>query len=648
MTAGVEPAGSSAASIFVSYSREDRKRVLPIIKLLEDAGYTLWWDGLLEGGDRFSRTTEAALEGARAVVVLWSRTSVASHWVHDEATRGRDRRCLVPLSLDGSEPPLGFRQFQTIDISRARLKPGDAAVDSLLRAVAALHDAPAPPATRRREAGIDRRLLLGGGAAIIGLGSGYALWNGLGGPAKATANSVAVLPFINISGDPAQAYFSDGLAAEVRAGLARNPLLKVAAQASSNKFRERKEDARAISSALGVTYLLDGNVRRAGNMVRISAELIDGASGFSRWSQSFNRPLTDIFAVQDEISGAVTAALVAEVLKDGGTRQTASSTASATGGTANVAAYDAYLRGKDLFEQGIDEASDRAALAGFDAAIAADPLYGNAHAARARTLTVIGNQYAQGAARRATYVEALAAANRAVGLSPQSPEVHSALGFALFNGKLDAKAAREPYDRSYALGPGDADVLSRFALYSARAGRFDVARTAIMRSAELDPLNARIFRLVGEVEYSARRYAQSIPPVLRGLELNPRMGVARSALGAAHLMLGDVKAAEAAYAAEPNTLFGLTGIAIVAQRQGRTAEAQAALARLMAEHGDNSLYQQAQVLAQWGKPAEALAALARALAEGDAGLIYLRNDPLLDPLRKAPEFNNLLKTLGFE
>ncbi len=116
----------SAETVFLSYSHEDRKRALPIIHILEQAGFAVWWDGLLEGGERFSHRTEAALEGAKAVVVLWSKASTASHWVHDEATRGRDRRCLVPISLDGSEAPLGFRQFQVLDAKPAKVKAGSA------------------------------------------------------------------------------------------------------------------------------------------------------------------------------------------------------------------------------------------------------------------------------------------------------------------------------------------------------------------------------------------------------------------------------------------------------------------------------------------------------------------------------------------
>ena len=668
-----EPKGApgAAKAVFLSYSRDDRTAALPVIELIEKAGFSVWWDGLLTGGERFSQTTEAALEGARAVVVLWSKTSNASHWVHDEATRGRDRGVLVPLSLDGSEPPLGFRQFQTIDISKARLRRGDAVADAVVRAVAAVvgpipmpatGTAPAQAATTGPATGttvgpagatiaiaapaINRRLLFGGGAAVLALAGGAAAWQGGFFAGSSTdANSVAVLPFDNISGDPQQGYFSDGLSAEVRAELSRNPLLRVAAQASSNKFRDSPDDAKAISGTLGVAYLLDGNVRRAGDMVRISAELIDGRTGFSQWSQSFDRPLADVFAVQAEIASAVTAALSDQLVK----RQQGSGAGDTRrdGGTGNVAAYDAYLRGRDLYEKGLNEASDRAALAHFDEAIAADPRYALAHAARARTLTAIGNQYTQGAYRIAAYAAAVAAARRALALSPQSADSHLALGIALFNGSLDIRGARAPFDQAYALGRGDAEVLSRYALFNARIGRFDLARTIMARAATLDPLNANTLRLVGEVEFSAGRYAEAIAAIQRALAINPRLAVANATIGASQLQLGDIKAAEASFRAEPNSLFSLPGLAIILQRTGRKAEAETALATLVAQHGDNSLYQQAQVLAQWGDTTTALARLAQARRQRDAGLALLRNDPMLAPLRAKPEFIALSNSLGF-
>lgn len=641
MTAGEQTlTGASPSTVFISYSRADQKRALPVIELLERAGYVVWWDGLLEGGERFSRSTETALETARTVVVLWSQTAIASHWVHDEATRGRDRGVLVPLSLDGSEAPLGFRQFQCIDVSKGKLRPS---AERILRAVAALHDAAPvdvpslPPPSR-----LNRRLVLAGGAGILlAAGGGAAWWSGLVGPSRAGANSVAVLPFVNLSGDPAQAYFSDGLAAEVRAELARNALLQVAAQASSNQFRERGEDAKAMSRKLGVAYLLDGNVRKSADSVRISAELIDGRTGFSQWSQSFERPLTNVFAVQDEIAEAVTAALTARVSSGGAPR------AAEIGGTRDVAAYDAFLRGKDLFDQAANEGTDRAALARFEEAIALDRKYGAAHAARALALAVIANQYVPAGQRPALFRDATAAARRATELAPKLAQAFSALGFVLHSGLLDWQAARAPYDKSYALGAGDADVLNRFALFCARTGRFAEAASAMDRAIMLDRLNPRTYRQQGQVAFAARRYAEAIAPLDRALELNPKMGTANSVKGSCLLFLNRLDEARAAFEREPSLLVALPGQAVVALRQNRAADAERLFRRLVSEFGDIALYQQAQVLAQWNKPVEALATLGRARDQNDAGLIFIRNDPFLDPLRRAPEFLRLLKSLGY-
>jgi TolB-like protein/Flp pilus assembly protein TadD len=635
---------STQTGVFFSYARADRKRAMPIIAAIEAAGYRLWWDGLLEGGERFAQTTQSALENAQAVVVLWTKTSIDSHWVHDEATRGRDRRCLVPLTLDGVEPPLGFRQFQAIDLSGMRAKTGG--YDQLIRAIALLHDQPPAPLAAAqsptgRAGGIDRRMLIGGAVGVAALGGAAAWWSGLIGGGSARVNSVAVLPFDNLSRDTDITYFSDGLAAEVRSRLARNPLLQVAAQASSNRFRASDEDIRTISRQLRVGFVLDGNVRREGGTLRISAELIDGATGFPKWTQTFDGPVGNVFAIQEQIAGAVTSALTAQMI------ERSAGDAKTTGATTDLAAYDAFLRGKDLFDRASDEASDRGALAAFDAAIAADPRYAIAHAERSRVLAVIGNQYDQGATRRATYAASIAAGRRAVELAPDIAEPHSALGFAVFNGSINARAARGPFERSYALGSGDAELLSRYGLYSGRCGRFDSARQAMTRAATLDPLNARLFRRIGDVEYSARAYAAAIPPIERALQLNPDLSVARSAIGACRLMLGDVAGARTAYESETNSLFKLTGLAIIAHKQQRRADAEAAMQQMIAEHGDNSLYQQAQILAQWGDTAAALDRLDAAVVEIDAGLMYAQTDPFVDPLRRDPRFVRLLDRLGF-
>lgn len=634
---------AAPTSVFFSYSREDRARALPIIRLIEESGFPTWWDGLLEGGERYSRATEEALNRARAVVVLWSKSSVGSHWVHDEATRGRDRGLLVPIALDGSEPPLGFGQFQVIDLARARLRPDDPQVQKMLRAIAALHNQPLPVAAQgARGLKIDRRTAIGTGIAALAVAGGLAAWkSGLLGSGPA-GNSIAVLPFANLSGDPAQQYFSDGLAAEIRAQLSRNTLLEIAGQTSSNLFRDGGADDRAIASKLGVAFLLSGTVQKIGDQLKVTTALIDGRDGKNAWSNVFERRLADVFAVQSAIAVAVAGELSATI-----GQQLDGKRGKQIGGTENLAAFDAYLRGRDLFESHVDETSGRAALAKFEQAIALDPDYAAARASRSRSLAVIANQYVATAERKALYGEAVAEARRATELAPDFAYGFIALGYALFYGRLQAKEARAPYEQAARLGGGDVDVLSRYAVYCARTGRFDAADTAIARAAALDPLNASMFKSAGNIKYAARAWPEAIDFARKALDINPKRSTLHGDIGNALLMMGDLAGAEAAFAQETSKLLALPGKAIVAHRRGQAAAADAAFAALVGELGDSGLYQQAQVLAQRGASDEAFAALDKARAEADAGLVYLLNDPLLDPIRPDPRFNNLLREFGF-
>ena len=639
---------------FLSYARADQAQATKLSKALQDAGLNVWWDTLIEGGAAFAKSIETALESCDAVVVIWSRTSVTSDWVLDEAAKGRDLRKLVPLSLDGILPPLGFRQYHCIDLSGWRGNVDAAEIVGVVRAVAAaasqtLHQPGVAAQARSRAPAMTRRgvLVAAVGTTLAGA-AGFASWRqGLIGSRYAVVgNSVAVLPFENLSGDENQAYFSDGLSEELRATLARNAQLLVMAQASSGKFRDTQDDAVTIASKLGVAYLLDGSVRRSGDIVRIAADLIDGLTGFSRWSQTFDRGMQDIFAVQSEIANTVASALEAEVATVGGVD--GDGKLDQTGGTTNVAAYDAYLRGRALYDLSADEASERAALAQFDAAIAADSDYAAAHSARARSLMAIANQYGEAGQLASLYDAAIASAEHAIALAPDLADAHSTLGLAQFQGRLDARAARAPFERSRQLGAGEATVMARYALYSARTGRKGEAAEAMQRALLLDPLNPLIHRAAGLIEYAARNYEASIPPVRKALALNPRMSRANAAIGDALLMLGRTDEARASYLAEPAADVRLTGLAIVEHRLGNTAAARAAMTGLVEELGDKALYQQGQILAQWGEPDAAMAKLEQARSVGDGGVTYARNDPLLDPLRKDPRFAELLNRIGFD
>jgi TolB-like protein/Tfp pilus assembly protein PilF len=647
---GVENPRSSGVlpTIFLSYSRADQKTALPIITALEAAGLSVWWDGLLEGGERFAITTEAALENAKAVVVLWSRTSIISHWVHDEATRGRDRKCLVPISIDGAEAPLGFRQFQVIDFSKWRGKSNAPEFLRLLRAVSSVQPedgtalAPALPLV---SSGIGRRrMIVGGITAASIVGGGIALWqSGLLGGASISDNSVAVLSFSNLSGSREQDYFADGLSAEVRAELSRNRAIKVMAQASSDVFKERKEDATDIARKLGVAFLLDGNVRVAGNIVRIAADLINGKTGIIEWSKSFERSMGDIFAVQSEIAGAVVSALTAQVAATGVVKGKTT-----LGGTNNVAAFDNYLRGQELYQSASDEAGERAALACFDAAIAADPNFAAAYAARARSLSVVASQYGNEATKQRFTEAAVSAAQRAVSLAPDFADAQSTLALTLFQGKLDVRSARKPYDLSRKLGEGNASVQGRFAFYAAATGRFADADDAMQKAMVLDPLNPLVHRAAGAVKFEAGHYAEAIIHIRKALSLKPKLSDAYARIGMAQLALEQNKEARASCVLETHKWSRAACLAIAEKRLGNERAAQAALQVLIDDKDVVSDYQQAQVYSQWGDVEAAKAALMRAFASRDTGLIYARNDPMLQILHTDAAFARLLKNIGFD
>jgi TolB-like protein/Tfp pilus assembly protein PilF len=637
-------AHAKETTVFLSYSRDDQKRALPIIRLLEQNGYSVWWDGMLEGGERFARTTDAALQRAKAVVVLWSKSSIGSHWVHDEATQGRDRRCLVPLSIDGSQPPLGFRQFQVIDAAAAKVRAGSPEMLGMLRAVAALHDRPidAHGGKPARLPVFNRRAVIAGGTVVAVLGGGGAVWKTGLLSGSLAQNSIAVLPFANMSGDASQQYFSDGLSEELRATLSLNQQLIVAAQMSSINVQELKLDVKDIAGQLDVAYILDGSVRRAAGILRITAKLIDGATGFQKWSQTFDRKSDDIFAVQSEIA-IIVADQLAVTISAGSKRQKRG-----VGSTKDAQSYDAYLQGKALYKLAADEQSDRAALLQFGRAIKRDPGFAAAFAAKSRALTVIANNYATGGELKNYYAQAIDAARGAVKLAPDLADAHSALGFALFNGQLDVKGANEPYQKSKDLGFGNADILSGFANYATRTGQFDAARQAIKRAQRLDPLNPSVHRNAGVIEYSARNFDAALGPLQSALRLNPKISGVYPLLGDMKLLSGDADSALANYSKIAGGFDRLKGLAIAHDKLGKRELGQAAMAEMIAEFGDNSLYQQAQVLAQWGEYDSAVTALERAYQKGDSGLVLSRNDPLLDPVRRDPRFEQLQVRLGFE
>ena len=382
--------------------------------------------------------------------------------------------------------------------------------------------------------------------------------------------------------------------------------------------------------------MLDGSVQRSNDIVRIATSLTDGKTGFTSWSQSIDRKLSDIFAVQNEIARTVSEALHVRIATN----------APAPGGTRNVAAYENFLRGRALFNLAKDEPTDRSALAYLDLAVAADPGFALAHAARSRALAAIAIEYAPAAQLQPLYDAAIAAARRALAIAPELAEANLALAFVLFAGKLDVPAARPFYDKAYARGRGNADIILLYALIllarGARRGRpqRDQPRDRARPAQPAHFSRGRIDRLCGA---PLCRSAGTAAPRAGAQSADQQRAVADRQLPAATRPPGRGE----------KGLCGRAACAVPLHRAGdRRASARqpsrrrsANLPTMRSDLGDSALYQQAEVLAQWGRLDEAIAALEQAHRIGDSGMIYLATDPLLDPLRSLPKFARLIKAM---
>ena len=647
-----QPAAEMQGSdVFLSYSRDDQATARKVLELLEEAGISVWWDAKLEGGARFQNVTEFNLENAAAVVVLWSKVSVQSHWVHDEATRGRDRGCLIPVSIDGTLPPLGFRQFQWIDVSQSAWSLDHPEIAKLVHAVEARRDgvsskvgsfdpATAQPLTQPR-GGLSRRgAIIGGGIGALAIGAGgIVAWNaGLIGGGE-TSKRLAVMPFEVVGNPGEQGYLVENFSVQIRSQLARNSLLHVAARASSNAFREVEATAGEICDKLKVDFLLNGDIRIENGRLVGSAELAEGADERLVRAFPIDHPVESVLAIQSQIAAEITSELAAEER---------AASANDLGGTDNIAAYDAFLRGKELYDAGTSEATDRAALGLFEEAIRLDPNYAAAYAMLSRALAIIGNLYAGADDRDSIFGRAVEAAESAVTIAPQFADGHAVLAFVRARRQLDMSAAAEPYEKARELGSGDSDIMSRYAVFRARMGDFPSARDAINTAKGLDPLNSRVFRFAGNIDYYSGNLAAAIEHFDTGRSIQSSMSSYHHLVGQARLVDGDLEAAKESFEQEDFFVWKKTGLAIVEEKLGNRSAAEEHLSELMEKQGDKSNYQYMQVHAQWGEPEAALEAMEAAYTARDTGLVELYVDPLLDPIRGTQAFRAMLKRMGYE
>lgn len=515
------------SDIFLSYSREDLATARRFAEGFERAGFTVWWDQSLSAGEAFDHATEEALETAQVVVVLWSRHSVVSRWVRAEATLADRSGKLVPVEIGPCRRPIMFELTQTADLSRWNGNEADGNWQGLLGGLRRQlgKDRPASAAATAVTHGVRkfRGLAIVGIAALLMAGLTAFVYSRTAArprtaaaPAASTAQvgavTLAVLPFANLSSDPEQEYFSDGLTEEILNQLAQVRALTVTGRTSSFAFKGRNEDLRVIGEKLGVANLLEGSVRKAGNELRITAQLNNARSGAHLWSRTYERSLDNVFEIQESIAKDVARALSVKL--------EVGELAGRPGMTRNVEAYDAFLASGRYAEPIAN--SLQAAMVHLERATTLDPAFVNAWAslanvyAFASSLQLSGNTPEGWAAKSDTVIE------RIKGISDYGQVVHEGLAADRSQNLWAMVDARKHFDTAYALaqklglGSGPYQDSPVFVLVT---GRFREAITTLEQAKVTDPLNAFFPFLLSKAYAATGNLPAAMAEDDRGLEL---------------------------------------------------------------------------------------------------------------------------------
>jgi adenylate cyclase len=570
------------ADVFVSYARPDEPLAERVAEALRAEGYKVWRDDELPAHRAYAEVIEERLKGAKAVVALWSAESARSHWVRAEADAARAAGTLVQGSLDGTTPPLPFNQIQCANLHGWTGDTDFAGWRKLRASVEAL--AGVAQAPKETEARVVRR-----------------------------ERSVCVLPFVNMSGDVEQEYFSDGITEDITTDLSKVSALSVIARNTAFTFKRQPINVGEIARSLGVSHVLEGSVRKAAGRVRITAQLIDGITGDHVWAERYDRDLTDIFAIQDEISKAIVTALKVKLLPE-------EKTAIQQRGTANADAYNLYLMARQYWLTGDfgDRRRQDRAIRLCKRAIEIDPEYPQAWALMG--LAQADLFYGYGGHERLD--DGLAAAERALALDSTIAEAHLPRAWNLaLRGRLE-EADRE-IETALRLNPDCWEANKEAARILYRQGKLDEAIPLLQKAVELANSDFHSLGML-TASYIAR-------------------GDSRPVRGCAEKLIGLI---EGVLARDPDNGAALAFLALGHAALGELGRARQYIERALLLDPDNLYmrYNLAWPLLVFFKDKEAaLELLDPALARAGRSLISLAAaDRNLDPLRDDPRFQQML------
>ena len=484
-----------------------------------------------------------------------------------------------------------------------------------------------------------RRFVLATGAvALVAIGGLATYW--LVGRAK-PLDSLAVLPFVNASGDPNTEYLSEGITESLINSLSQLPNFRVIARTTAFRYKGREVDPQKVGRDLRVRAVLTGRVTQRGDSLRVQADLVDVAEGSQLWGQQYNRRLSDIFVVQEEITKEISEKLRLKLTGEEKQRL-------AKRYTENTEAYEDYLKGRYYWNRRTPEALQKG-IEYFQRAIEKDPAYALAYAGLADSYQDL-SVYSRTPPKEA-YQKARAAAEKALAIDDSLAEAHTPLGLLLHRVDWDWEGAQREFRRALELNPGYATAHQRYAVFLVALGRFDEALAEIRRAREADPLSLPINTAVARVLYMARRYDQAIGEYRKTIEMDPNFPSAHTWLGAAYIQQGEHQQAiaelqRALHLSEEDTYaLGLLGHAYA--RAGQNSDALRILETLKEQSKRQyvSAYAVAAVHTGLGDKDQAFTWLETACEERSAWLFFARVEPWLDPLRSEPRFQDLLRRM---
>ena len=490
-------------------------------------------------------------------------------------------------------------------------------------------------------------------AGLVGLLTVAIAWYVLSSNARGVSastsqiNSIAVLPLENLGGNQQDEYFSDGMTDELTTALGKLPGLRVASRTSAYSFKGQKAGFEEIGRKLNVQAVIEGTVRRAGDRLRVTAQLVSVADGLTVWSDTYDAQANDVFAVQDQIAKSIALAVRPRL---GRSAQTFSSE---TRGTTNLAAYDNYIRGRHLWNaRGADNL--RRAIAYFDSAIALDANFARAHAARAIAYALLP-EYTDTPPQGASGIT-YSSAQKALSLDPGLAEAYTAIGLASVH-DWKYNEAEEAYKKAIELEPRYSTAHQWYGELLYHTGRIDSSIVSIRKSGEIDPLAPIHPAAIGYALYLRGRYDDALREIEKGIELAPTLGLHHAVRGNIYLMMNRIPQAlaslETAARLEPELAVRQGYLAYAYAKNGNTARAREILSVLRSQQESGRAPAGALAVASLGlgQHDEALAALEKAVDMHDISLLTsssLVPDPIYDPLRNNPRFQAILRRMNLE